>query len=124
MAIKWLKKREDRMVSTLLEGLDDYSGSVMRDIPEYRPFHGRENASVAMLVAASSKMGLLPLSEFPVHKKSWDVAHCNPPSPFNKLGSDNIRFPCWADFWVSDGNGASVLIEFKQTTEQFSVTWS
>ncbi|MBS0477470.1 MAG: hypothetical protein JSR28_20260 [Proteobacteria bacterium] len=117
MAIKWAgsgnREGEDfEILNSLCAEVDTLMNEVRQDTPGYFPFFGNERASVSQFVAASARLGWLPLAEWRVKKRKWDIAQNGEYPEISNLSCDEI-VNGYQDFWCSTKNGC-FAIEFKQ----------
>jgi hypothetical protein len=101
----------------MISGATAIASQLYEKYPDYRPFHDNENAGVSVLLAGAARKGYLPVSEYPVGKKAWEVIWKKRRGKTLTAKDQENLVDGRADLWFA-WNDRSYSFEFKKTSER------
>ncbi|WP_226637093.1 hypothetical protein [Novosphingobium profundi] len=122
MAWSWVKKDERYKylapaIEKMIAGADEISEGMAAWYEQYSPFFDNETAGVSVLLAGASRKGMIPLAEYPLSKRAWEVLEKERLGKvLSKTDRENL-IQGRADLWFHDGE-RSFSFEFKKTSER------
>ena len=99
-----------------MRGTAKISSELFDHVPEYRPFHDNETAAVSLLTGGAARMGLAPVAEYPVDKKTWRAVRKKFHYKLSDLDQKHIM-KGRADLSISNGD-RFFSFEFKRSSER------